>query len=40
MALVLAKHGIYFDISCKYAMNKIPQLAMGLKRERDEGMIS
>ena len=31
---------VYFDVSCKYAINKIPQLAMGLQCERDGGMIS
>ena len=35
----LVKHCIYFYISCNYAINKIPQLAMGLHRERDGGMI-
>ena len=30
---------VYFDVSCKYAINKIPQLAMGLQRERDGGMV-
>ena len=31
---------VYFDVSCNYAINKIPHLAMGLQRERDGGMIS
>ena len=31
---------VYFDVSCNYAINKIPQLAMGLKRKRDGVMIS
>ena len=31
---------VYFDVSCNYAINKIPQLAMGLQCERDGGMIS
>ena len=30
---------VYFDISCNYAMKKIPQLAMGLQHQRDGGMI-
>ena len=30
---------VYFDVSCKYAINKIPQLDMGLQRERDGGMV-
>ena len=30
---------IHFDISCNYTINKIPQLAMGLQRERDGSMI-
>ena len=31
---------VYFDVSCNYEINKIPQLAMGLQHERDGGMIS
>ena len=31
---------IYFGTPCKYAINKIPQLYMGLQHERDGGMIS
>ena len=31
---------VYLDVSCNYAINKIPQLAMGLQRERDGDMIS
>ena len=31
---------VYFDISCIYVIDKIPQLAMELQRERDGGMIS
>ena len=30
---------MYFDISCNYEINKIPQLAMALQRERNGGMI-
>ena len=31
---------VYFDVSCNYAINKIPKVVMGLQRERDGGMIS
>ena len=28
---------VYFDVSCNYAIDKIPQLAMRLQRKRDGG---
>ena len=31
---------VYFDVSCNYEINKIPQLAMGLQCERDRAMLS
>ena len=30
---------IYFHVSCKYEINKIPKLAMGVQRGRDGGII-